>query len=191
MSQTYECKLGESVSHTIEAENEVRHRISMTKILSEDEMKNILKDTLQKEGWEEQEDGTYQTTGEDGETLTWDLEESEVTARLEETKEVGATISVVGSGYCERSAANDAQRQIESERQRVEAKALDRQRDIEEDMAKTLEDGEEKRKHKLNDIISQVYGEAVKKKAASLGTVMSVQENNSESKYDLVIRVAG
>jgi hypothetical protein len=191
MSMTYTCQLSETVTRGFTAENEMKHRIELTEILDEESMKDLLRKALQKEGWDELEDGTFQTSGDNGETLIWDVDEGEVTARLEEEGQVSRTISVTGTAYDHESRAKEhAQQLLEGQRHTVSAEAEDVRVDVEAEMERKLQENEEARKEKLNAAIREAYGSALRQKASGLGTIVSEKENDTDSQYDLTIRVA-
>jgi hypothetical protein len=189
MSQVYQVQLESSVTHTVSASDEMTHKVELTQILGQEEMREILEKTLQEQGWEKQDDGTYAKTGPSGEELVWDLEENTVTAKIEDERDVTADISVRGRGGSRQGARQNAERQVEQQRARAEREAVKAEAEIEKRITEQLEQSEEKRMRELNGVVKRVYSEALKRKAETLGTVVSVDEHETADDYELVIKI--
>lgn len=189
MSQVYQVRLASSVTHTLSASDEMRHRVELTQILGQDEMREILKKSLEDAGWEEQEDGTYKKQGPSGEELVWDLDEGVVRATVEEEREVTTDVASTGYGESKGGAQRDAERSLERQKSRAEREVKRSEAEIERKITEQLEASEEKRMRELNGVVQRVYSEALKRKAEQLGTVVSVEENQAGDDYELVIKI--
>jgi hypothetical protein len=191
MSQVYRIRLNATVTDTIKGKDHMIHRVELTKVLSEEEMKDLLRKILDKEGWEKGEDGHYHKTGEGGEELTWNVEEGVVTASLEEEREVSINVDSSGSsGGSLKAAKDNAKSQLEAEKSAARAKIAAHQKDVDAKIAEKLERSESSRVKDLNKVIQKVYTEALKRKATQLGTVSELDENTEGDEYELTIHIA-
>lgn len=190
MSQIYQVQLTSSLVRTVHASDEMRHRVEITPILNEESMQDLLREALEEEGWNEEEDGTWTKEGPRGETLIWDVEGAEVRALVEVEKEVGAELAATGFGESDEQARADAERSLRRQEQRVESDIAETRTQLEKNIGSDLEEGEAERRRELNRVIQRVYGESLKRKAEELGTVMSVEESEEGDDYELVIRVS-
>jgi len=154
-----------------------------------------------KRGWKKTADGKLERTAPDGTKQTFDLDELTVTTELsvEDKIRKEKTVEVVGDAV--------RREDIESEKDRLRARAgadlektlavsddekATKKRELEKQVADKLIAGDEQRKKDLNEALLEVYAEALKKKAASLGSVTSVKEERRDGgrEYELVIKVA-
>jgi hypothetical protein len=190
MSRCYRVSLKESITKTVSASDEMAHLVELQKgILSEEEMDNILKDVLKEEGWKEGEDGTYVLDSDDGEHLVWDLDESTVTASVEEDKAFEKEVVVTGGGGNEKQAQADAKKRMERQKQRVDIEAEEVQRRLRQKITKKLEENEASRKQKLNRVIRKTYEKALERKAGQMGTVQNVEKSQNGDDHEIMIRV--
>jgi len=192
MSKCYLIRLQESVSvgTSVTASDTMTHRIEVTNVLTEKEMKKLLAEELEKQGWEEISDRVYKKKSENnGIELVWDLEKGEVTASLAQDKEVVHETVVTIHSHSERGAQKELKRRKKAEQDRVEAAAETVQRKMQKQISNLLGDSEEERRKQLNQILEKVYGEALKRKAMTLGNVMSIDESIEGDDYELIIRV--
>lgn len=190
MSRCYRVSLAESITKTISASDEVTHQVELLKgILSKEDMDNILKDVLKEEGWVESEEGTFTLESEEGEHLVWDLEESKVTASIEEDKEVQKDIVVTGGGENNSQAKKDAQKNLEREKTRMDIETEEVQQRLRKKITEKLSQNEESRKKKLNRVIRKTYEKALEKKAGLMGTVQSIDQGQNGDEHTIIIRV--
>lgn len=191
MSQCFRIQLKESVSRLITSKDKVTYPIKLTEILPEADMKDLLREALLRHGWTE-EDGVFQKVGEAGETITLDLEKMEVSASLEEEREVSTEVEATGKGYKQTEAHQQA-------RQELAQKAAAQGAEIEEEgtnalqreLTEALQESEESRQRALNEVLQEVYAESLKRKAGQLGDILEINESQSDDgNYELTIRVA-
>lgn len=190
MSQLYRIQLKTSVSETFSLSDQIVHRLELTSILGEEEMLDILKQVLDTEGFEEQEDGTYTKQGNNDETITFDLENMEVSASLEQEKSLATEATASGQAWDDRRAARkDAQQRLADARDAARSQLETQSKELQKELSKTLEKGESERMRKINEILQQVYAESLKRKARQLGDVMEVSESTNQGQYELVIHI--
>ena len=123
-------------------------------------------------------------------TLTTEVSEKE-TIRKEKT------VEVMGDAWHKED--------IEAEKDRLRAKAAadlekrlavsddertQKKQELEKKIADKISKGDDSRKKELNESLLEVYAEALKKKAASLGSVTSVKEERKNNEYELTIKIA-
>jgi len=190
MSQVYQITLTSGITRTIHASDQMTHRIELTPILGEPQMKDVVRASLKERGWEEQEDGTFHKTGDDGETLIWDLEAGQVVAIVEVEKEVSADLSAKGTGGSDEAARRSAERSLNRQTARVEHDIAETETELARETAQTLKDSAKRRERELNDVLQGIYAEALKEKAKELGTVLSIDEHRDGDDYELVIKIA-
>ena len=193
MSQVYHIALRESVVRVVRSCDSVSYPISLTQLLPEEDMKALLRATLEADGWEPLKDKPnvlIQIHGEEQWTL--DLDTMELTATLESESEVSANVNVTGSAESERTAQEVAKRRLREKAEAVGQSIEESgRRELQERVTAELAKGEEDRMRAMNEVLQRVYAEALKRKAGQLGEVLEVQEGtNQDGNYELVIRVA-
>ena len=193
MSQCYRVQLKASVSRTVEAGDSISYPLELTELLPAPEMKELLEDALQRQGWSQDaaQPGVYHRRGPSGEDLILDLETMTLTARIQRQSEVSTEVEASGAADSQSHAERVAREALRTLQDAVgdqiaEAGARSLQREVREALAA----GEEARRSELHDLFQQVYAGALKRKAGQLGTVMEVHEStNAEGNYELTIRV--
>lgn len=202
MSYAYRVTVTRSVRETVAGKDESRNRITLTEILPEGRMKDLLVQALEKKGFAKRADGKYERT-KDGVTEVFDPATLEVTATAEVTGEIQKekTTQAVGDARNEQDVA--AQRRhaeaevgsrLEKELAITDAERKAKAEQLAADAKKRLEETEARRVRELNEATLDVYAEALKEKAKTLGEVKEIRENRKDNgtggqDYELVIRV--
>lgn len=179
MSQTVVVKL--RIDQTVDASDRVVHRLDLREILPAETMAELLVDALESRGFEREDETTLVREKDDGERQTVDLESMEVISELELERvldgEVDARIDVDFDRRSQEDAAREQMTKNEREALRKEA-------------TRQLMESESERRQELDSVIEEVYAEALKQKARSLGNVVSQHESRDENgEYELVIKV--
>lgn len=203
MSYPYRVVVSKAVEEVVNAKDRATARVSLTTVLPEDAMKELLRAALVRRGWKpvEGEPGKLEREGKDGSKQVFDLESMTVTTDLsvKDTIRKEKSVEVVGDAI--------RREDIDAERDRLRARTSAdlekklavsdeereaKKRDLERQLAEQLTAGEEERRRDLNETLLEVYAEALKKKAASLGSVTSVREERRDGgrEYELTIKVA-
>lgn len=199
MSYPYRVVVTKAVEESVDANDRVVTKVTLTPILPKEVMKEVLKGVLEKKGWKERKDGKLEKKGEDGEEQVFDLDELTLTTEVSEKETIRKekTVEVMGDAWHKED--------IEAEKDRLRAKAAadlekrlavsdderaQKKQELEKKIADKISKGEESRKKELNESLLEVYAEALKKKAASLGSVTSVKEERKNNEYELTIKVA-
>ncbi|MDX9721736.1 MAG: hypothetical protein RBU37_13380 [Myxococcota bacterium] len=189
MSQVYTIRLAESVSKRVSAQDEQRHRVELTPILSAEQTRELVIASLRADGWTEVEPGVFEKQ-QGAERWRWNVDQSEVVASIELERELSSEVNAVGRGESKAEATRQAERDIALRKGRVAVELEAARRNMQAQVSEQLEQGEEERKRQLNRVIQQVHADALKRKAQSLGTVLSIDERESGDEYELVIRIA-
>jgi hypothetical protein len=195
MSQSYVIRVSASVKEVVNAKDKRTKTLVLTEIVPCDEQKEILREILKERGWELAE-------GEDAEV--WEREQAGVVERinvddmtheasvdLERTLERDRTITVRG----------DRDFENPDDRREKEKSALERSIEISDDerqeaktgmqrqIAETLDESEQERTEDMNEVVSQVYAESLKRKARRMGNVTEMRESREGGEYELVIKL--
>jgi len=202
MSYPYRVVVTRSVQESVKGKDSSTNSISLTPILPEGKMQDLLCDALTKKGFEKQPDGTFTRT-KDGVKETFDPKTMTITASAESTgeikkeKTVEARGDASGSGNVERDRAHaeaEVGARLEKDLAVTDAERRKKQEQLTADARKRLEETEKARVQDLNEATLDVYAEALKEKARSMGEVKEIRENKKENgtggtEYELVIRV--
>ncbi len=158
---------------TVTASDTLCIGLDMLPILPEGDMRDIVRQTLKDRGWRDGKDGTLEKSlGEDA-VAVLDKDGKSVTVRLQTQQEV----SGVGRTDQEAKAALDKR----SEDAKKEAKVR---------ATRQLARAEPAVRSELDDAAQRVYVEALKQKAAQMGSVQSMQETRGQDgSLEITIKV--
>jgi hypothetical protein len=203
VSYPYRVVVTKAVEETVDANDRVVTKLSLTPILPKAAMEEVLRDVLKARGWKEVEGepDKLRRTGDDGEEQVFDLETLTVTTEVKVQDKIRKekTVEVMGDAWHKTD--------IEAEKDRLRAKAgadlekrlavsederAQKKQELEKAITEKLARGEAGRKKELNEALLEVYKESLKQKAKSLGNVTSVREERREGgrEYELTIKVA-
>jgi len=181
-------------SRTIVVDDSTVTKIVLEKILPEPAMKDILKETAKKNGWKTSDCGNEDELHKDSDDveLTLDVKNMTVTAvakkiakiEREESAKVTALPSDIKNATAKVAKELDAKVAAQ-----VDEIAEKKQAEFEKQVNEALTKTDETRKKELNELALQVYAEALKKKAASLGQITSVKETKKDGDYEMTIQV--
>ncbi len=202
MSYSYRVTVTRSVKETVKGKDESRNKITLSDILPQGRMKDLLTDALEKKGFEKQADGTWKRTV-NGVTEVFNPETMEVTATAEASGEIQKEKSVqaIGDARRERDVGSQqahAEREVgarlEKELAVTDAERKAKREALEQEARKRLEESEGRRMKDLNEATLDVYAEAIKEKAKTLGEVKEQRESRRDNgmggqEYELIIKV--
>lgn len=161
-----------TVRNTINAGDEVTIDVELMQIIAEGDMRSLLQQELESDGWKRQSDGSM-VLEKDGVRATLDADCKKITVKSSESREVMARGI---SDQDAKKALDTASSAAEDALRKELVKKLSR---VEGDIRDSVDKG-----------IQRVYLEALKKKAASIGTIEGMQESRREDgEYEIVIRV--
>ena len=191
MSQCYRIRLREAIRDTVRAADRTTHRIELTDLLPQDAMRGLLRRALERRGFREDDDGLLRRRDADGVVISADLGALEVSTEVDAAEDVSLVVDAAGTGESRGAARADAREQLEAERRRARQGIADREQALQRRVTQVLEDGEPARLRELNQALQEVYADALKRKAAELGEVLSVEEGtDAQGRYELTITVA-
>lgn len=198
MSYPVKVSVTRSVEEVVQAGDEQVCRLLMTNVVGADEMREILSDRLAARGWRKGADGRFSRKGEAGEDLSVDLEAMTLTAKAAASEAISRTETV--DAYAD----SDDLRRDPSARARLEKKAAEELESrlaikdedraaakarLEAKSAAAISAGEGARKREMNELMAEVHAEAVKRKAATLGNVVDVDEKVEGDSHSLTITI--
>ncbi len=189
MSQIYRIKLSENLVVEVDAcaENRVVHRIEIAPVLPPEDMGKLLVEALIRRGWNRREDGRLEkTNSKTGEERVLDPEAMTLEAKIRGTMKKKVDQVLVGSrkNINQKKLIQERDRQVEEEKRILESK-------IRAEAARRLEESAKERAGEVQEALRDVYAEALKKKARTLGTVTEIREETGEDgRYRLTIKVA-
>jgi len=202
MSYAYRVTVSRTVQETVKGKDSSRNKVDLSEILPKEQMREMLERALEKRGFERRKDGTLTRT-KDGVTETFDPKTMEVTATAEVAGDIKKqkTVQAVGDARNQRDAASqrahaeaEVGSRLEKEIAVTEGERSAKRGELEREAKKRLDETEQARVRDLNDATLDVYQEAVKQKAKSLGTVKEMTESRNAdgqggSEYELIIKV--
>lgn len=161
-----------TVASNVTTSDALTMNLSLLGILAADEMAALLREELERGGWRREADGTM--TGEvKGLPASLDAAGAKVTITAEAEADVRAR------GVNKGEAKQNLERTEASERERLQGS-----------IAKQLAAAEPDLRVTLGEAIQRVYVEALRRKAASMGTIESVLEGRSgDGEYEVTIKV--
>ena len=195
MSQSYVIRVSASVKETINAKDKRTKTLSLTEIVPCDEQKEIMREILAERGWEkvEDEEGEVYERRQGDVVERIDLEDMthEASVELSRTLERDRTITVRGDRDFEDP---DERRAKEKEALERSIAISDEERDgaevgMHRQIAEILDESEEERTEEINEVVSQVYAESLKRKARRMGSVTEMRESREGGDYELVIKL--
>lgn len=195
MSQSYVIRVAASVKENVKAKDRRVKSLVLSEILPTDELREVLRQRLEERGWrpEEGNDGVYvRQRGDVTEKIDLESLTCEAEVEVERTLERQRSIMVRGDRDFENE---EDRRRKEQERLERSIAITDAERQEASDalqrrIADLLDETDEERTAELNSIVREVYTEALKRKAARLGSITEVREGQTGDDYELVIKVA-
>lgn len=199
MSYPYRVRVSKAVERTVSSRDEVKRKLKVDPILSDEEMQDIAREALLKRGFEEGDDGRLRRVGDDGIQEEVDLETMEVTISLEQSEEIvkEKTLEVLGDSHtregmaaAEEKTRSEAEARLEKTLAITDDEIKEKEEQLSREIAEKLEAGDEARRRELMEVVAEVQAESLKKKAASLGNVMSVEESTNGGEFELTIKIS-
>lgn len=162
----------ETASRTVTASDHLKISVSLLGILPEEEMVELLREELSQDGWSREKDGAMERR------------KGGVRARLEpEGKEISITAEEQERVSARSSSRDAAERTADKLAEQAEASLKER-------VTRTLTQAEPDIRARLGEAVQRVYVRALKKKAASLGQIESMkEENHPDGEFEMVIKI--
>ncbi len=178
MSRAYQIRVSESRVDTVHVEDGVCAPLELLDILPKEQMAELLAAELEKQGFERE--GDIMRKVEDDVVIEVDLKEGTVAAKISVEKEV--EVSATRTRLVEQESATAAKKRLEDTVQ----KALDK--GVEAEKSKLSEEAADKLERQLVDVraeldqvVNTVTAEALKAKAASMGEIEEITQDENGS----------
>ena len=174
MSRGYRIEVPLQVARgTVTASDNLCIGLDVLPILADGDMRDIVRQTLKERGWTEGKDGSLEKNVGDGAVAVLDKDGKTVTVRLETQQDIQ------GQGRTDQ----EAKAALESRKDAAE-------RDAKAKATRALARAEPAVRKELDDAVQRVYVEALKKKAAQMGAVESMQETRGQDgSLEITIKV--
>ena len=191
MSRAYRIKVKESVKRDVRAEDSIRTQIELLEVLPAEQMGELLARELEGRGFECNDDGMLNRTAENGVTIAVDPCSGEVTIRAESEKTVEIEGTREGFGYDDvgpgsqqvkgrlsKELIDDLEKRVEHEAAKVQTAATSK-------LEKALTDLQPE----LAEVVNRVTSEALKQKAAQMGTIKEISEDSESGSLTITLEV--
>jgi FtsH ternary system-associated peptide len=190
MSRAYRIKVKESLKRDVKAEDSIQTQIELLGILPPEQMGELLARELEARGFECQEDGTM--VRHDGDvTVSVDPCSGDVAIKAEAEKNIELEGTREGFGYDDIGPGNriikerltkelvsDLEKRVEHESAKVQSAATGK---LEKELADLQPE--------LNEVVNRVTSEALKQKAAQLGTIKEISEDQEAGSLTIKVEV--
>lgn len=201
MSRPYRIVVQKVIEEELRAADQSVLHLRLDPVLPEEQLDRVLAQVLTRRGWTETEPGVYTQQREDGQTLTCDLTQRTVTTTVELERTLRETRRRKLEGdtwnWREQREMTDeefAQLQRDAETALGDSVTDSRRRRAEQELqgaaAAALAQTEDERRREVNALVIEVLADALKEKAAELGTVERIDESWQGADYELTISIA-
>jgi hypothetical protein len=190
MSRAYRIRVQESVHRVIRAEDHVGTTLEVLEILPRGEMAGLLRDELIGRGFQAEGDAVVRRDG--GVTVSVQPETGAVTVRAEVEREVELTGTRDGYGdtdWGRGGRARAEQTLREQLRQDLDAQADQQTEQARRQATDQLEDALNDLRGELDAVVNRVTAEALKRKAAQLGRIKQITEDEQAGSLTIVVEV--
>lgn len=175
MSRGYRIQLEplQVVRGTVTASDELCVGLDVLPILSDEEMRDLVRQTLREKGWKQEGDGSLSKDLGDGAKATLDEDGKKVTVTLTTSQ------GITGAGRTTQEANAALAGQKETAEEAAKRRATQR-----------LTAAEPGIRAELDEAVQKIYVEALKKKAQRMGQVESMEESRSaDGSMQITIKV--
>lgn len=190
MSRAYRIKVREAVTREIRAEDSIQTRIEMLEVLPPEEMAELLAKELEARGFQRQDDGTLIRKG-DGVSITVEPCTGEVTVAAETEQTVKLEGSREGYGYDDIGPSSRTIRDRLSAEVRadLEKRAEQSSARLQSEATQKLEKQLAELQPELTKVVNRVTAEALKQKAAQMGDVKEIHEDQESGSLTIKVEV--
>jgi hypothetical protein len=189
MSRAYRIQIRESTCKVIRAEDHVSTHLELLNVLPCEQMAELLAAELEQRGFVRDEDTVRRE--QDGVSLTVDLSTGRVTVAAGTRRQV--TVDAEQTGYAGDEKGEDARRVEAHLRQQLkkslQAKADVHKATLQKEVTDKLEAALGDVRKELDQAVNRVTAEALKGKAAQLGTIKQVTEDPQSGSMTIILEV--
>lgn len=189
MSRAYRVSIRETQNRTIRAEDHVSTHLEILEVLPPEQMAGLLADELERRGFERS--GTRLTRKQEGVTVTVETTTATVTVAAEATEQ--ATIEAERSdrayddvGPHAKVVRESLKKQLEKD---IDQKAGERTERLQTKVTDRLERELNDVRQELDEVVTRVTAEALKRKAAQMGQIKEMTEDPQAGSLTIVVEV--
>jgi hypothetical protein len=190
MSRAYRITVKETLTRELKGADEICSTLEILEILPPEAMAELLKKGLAERGYTEDTDGTMKRT-EGSTTVTVDPCTGEVTVKVEagESVTLEARREVTGYDDVGPNRSGLQERAKEQLRQDLERKSEQARERLQNQATTELERKLEELQPELGQVVNKVTREALKQKAAQIGSIKEVAENEETGELTIKVEV--
>ncbi len=190
MSRAYRISVKETVTRKITGSDEISTRLELLEILTPEAMGELLRRELEARGFKDQTDGSMARTDGDARVVV-DPCNGQVTVKAEVDREV------TEQGTRETAAWDDigpkrheVEQRIREQIQKELSQKIDRQQEkLQQKATEKLERELDELQPELSEIVNKVTREALKQKAAQMGTIQEIAEDPQTGSMTIKVEV--
>jgi hypothetical protein len=191
MSRAYRVKVSESLSRVLKASDHVSTQMQILEVLPREAMAEILEAELKKRGFQNK-DGKLVREEKGGITISVDPGTATVTVAAEGSE--GVRLSGSREGWADddwgRRGGETVKEALKDEvRKDLERKAEKKTEELQKKVTDKLEGKLLDLRKELDAIVNKVTADALKQKAASLGSIKSITEDEANGSMTIVLEV--
>lgn len=186
MSRAYRIRLSESLRRHVKVDDGIQSSLELLDVLPREQMAELLKRELEAAGFEEREGILVRV--EDGIEVRVDPEEGTVTvsASTEQDVEVEVTRDIRTYAENDNRTREQARATIRAE---LEGQVDEKQKQLQAEVTEKLEGKLGDLRTELDRITNRVTGEALKRKAASLGEIQEISEDPQSGSLTIRVKI--
>jgi hypothetical protein len=189
MSRAYRIKVSETIRKVIRAEDHVRTQLELLQILPADQMADLLAEELVKQGFERE--GNTVTRTDEEITVTVDLETGEVKVQVESSEAISLEGERTGLTYDDAGPTRkEAEANLRKNLQKdLESDAEQQTKELQKQVTDKLEGHLADIRKELDQAVNKATAEALKQKAAQIGQIKEVTEDQDGGSLTIVVEV--
>jgi hypothetical protein len=189
MSRSYRVSIRESQNRIIRAEDHVSTQLEILEVLPPEQMADLLADELERRGFER--DGTRLTRTQNGVTISVETTTGTVTVAAEASEETTIEAERSDRAYDDvgphaKVVRENLKKQVEKD---IEKKAGEKTASLQTKVTDRLEGELSDVRQELDQVVSRVTAEALKRKAAQMGQIKEMTEDPQAGSLTIVVEV--
>ena len=189
MSRAYRIRVRESLRKVVRAADHVSTQVELLNILPPDQIAALLAAELERRGFARQ--GGSAVRADDGVQVTVELASGTVTVQAAASREIN--VEAENTGYSPDAKGPSAKRVEEHLRDELkkslEKRAAERKQQLQAEVTDKLESGLGDLRRELDQAVNRVTAEALKRRAAQLGTIKQLTEDPQSGSMTIVVEV--
>jgi hypothetical protein len=190
MSRAYRIRVKESLARDIHAEDCIETKLEVLEVLPREQMSELLADELKRRGFEEQEDGTLARRDE-GVTVVVNPCSGEVVVRAQTSDQAQVEGTREGFGYNDVGPSRQAvEKRLEKELiADLEKRVDEHEEKLQKKTSERLERELDELRPELREAVERVTAEALKQKAAQMGQIKEISEDQQAGSLTIKVEV--